>query len=917
MLDRLAQWVVAYPRSVIVVVALITAIFAVGALNTRIDSSAGTLVDSDSPAYRYYEDVRETFGSDETDIVALVSDGIFTAATLAKIDALTDRLFRIEGVADVESLSTVRNLTASADGDIDRSPVMNEPPTDPAAIAALRATVRDNPLFNGTLVSDDERSAAIFITYEPMAEGALVASGVHRQIEAILDEFEGPELIYFSGVPRIKVEAARLIESDILVLGPISFIAVSIVLFIAFRTWRGTLLPALTTGAGTIWTAGLMGFLDVPINIVTLVLPTFLLAVGNAYATHIVARHAEEQKSGFNSADAARRTLAHLGVPVFVTALTTMLGFASLLAYRIRAIRDLGLFSVFGIIALFVLSLTFTVAVLSLLRAPAADGPKRDDAPTGLNRALDRIGRFAIDNRHAVIAGACVVFVLFAWGASRVQIETTYLSYFPQDDPVRQSVEMVNEHLGMGDAAFFVAIDGPESDSITRLDTLHRIAALQDFIDRLPEIVSTTSIVDYVKLLHRSFHDNDPAYHGLPATDAAVAQYMLMLDPETLDGVLSGDSARGIILVRSKIHVSATMNDVVDKIERFALDAFPSEFNVRATGTRVILDRTADELALGQVGSLVTALLVVFVTLSLQFLSPRFGIVAMAPNLVPIVMFFGILGWSSTPLGMATAMIAAITLGIGVDEAVHLLAEFNSHIRKNADQRVAVLAALQSIGPPILYNTAALVVGVLVLLWSNFVPLQQFGAFTAVNVVMSLLVDLLVLPAILVTTRFVTLWDVLTVKLGGVPQDEIPLFHGLTRSQAKVTVLMGVLKTVQRGEFIVREGDPGHEMYVIISGHARMERRVETRVVAIREIERGGTIGEMGLVRGQTRSADVIAVDESELLVVDDRFLATLRHRYPRIAATVFLNLTRILSDRLESADLRTLAAPGTLSAPN
>jgi uncharacterized membrane protein YdfJ with MMPL/SSD domain len=153
-------------------------------------------------------------------------------------------------------------------------------------------------------------------------------------------------------------------------------------------------------------------------------------------------------------------------------------------------------------------------------------------------------------------------------------------------------------------------------------------------------------------------------------------------------------------------------------------------------------------------------MLVVFVTLSIQFLSPRFGVVAMAPNLIPVVMFFGILGWSGTPLGLATAMIAAIAIGTGVDEAVHLLAEFNYHIRKDADQPAAVLAALRTIGPPVVYTTAALVVGVLVLLWSNFVPLQQFGAFTALSVVVSLLVDLLVLPAILVSARFVTLWDV-------------------------------------------------------------------------------------------------------------------------------------------------------------
>jgi hypothetical protein len=905
MLDRFAGRIVGHPRLVLFIVGLITAVFAAGLLRLRIDSSAGTLVDRESPAWAYYEEVRATFGSDETDVVALVVDDVFNARTLAKIDALTTRLLRLDGVADVDSLATSRNLAATPDGEIDRSPVMATVPTEPADIERLRATVHANPLLYGTLVSEGDGAAAIFITYDEMPDQEMVASGIHDRVTELLSEFEGPEQVLFSGVPRLKVEASELILDDILVLGPLSFVVVSVVLFLAFRSWRGTLLPAITTGAGTIWTIGLMGYMDSSINIITLSLPTFLLAIGNAYSTHIVARHHDELRLDGDPVGAARRTIAQIGTPVLVTALTTVLGFGALLAYHIEAIRNLGIFAVFGISSLFLLALTLTPALLSLMPAPPpSPGTSRVDA--WLERSLEGIGRFSIDHRAAVGAGALVIIALFAWGARSVEVETTYLTYFPKDDPVRRSVEAVNEHLGLGDAAFFVAIDGPETDSITQLSTLHRIAALQDYIERMPQVKSTASIVDYVKLLHRTLHDNDPAYYGLPDTDAAVSQYMLLLDPETLGDVLSGDSSRAVILVRSNIHVSRTMNEVVGRIEQFAAGMFPPPFAVQATGTRVVLDRTADDLASGQVGSLVAAMAIVFVVLTLQFLSPRFGLVAMGPNLVPIVIFFGVLGWSHTPLGMATAMIASVALGIGVDEAVHLLADFNHHVRKTADQRGAVLAALRGVGPPLIYNTASLMFGMLTLLASNFVPLQQFGLFTALNVVLSLLTDLILLPAILVSTRFVTLWDVLSLKLGGAPQEEIPLFHGLSKSQARVAVLMGVLKDVDPGTKIAEQGAPSQEMYVLIRGRASIERIVEGRVAVRREIGRGDVVGEMGLVRRRPRTADVTALEDCELLVVDERFLATLRERYPKIAATVLFNLTHILSDRLDSAE-RTL----------
>jgi predicted RND superfamily exporter protein len=586
--------------------------------------------------------------------------------------------------------------------------------------------------------------------------------------------------------------------------------------------------------------------------------------------------------------------------------LTTVLGFASLIVYRISAIRHLGIFAVFGITVLFVLAMTFTAALLALLRVAA--GAKAAHAESAwIATAMDRLGRFDMRHRFAIVAVSAAVFVFFAWGIRYMQVETSYISYFPEDSPIRAATRAIGEHLGGGQMTFLVAVDGPEDNSIVRVDTLQRIAALQDFIDRLPGVDKTTSLVDYLKLLNRAFHDDDPAWFRLPGTDAAVEQYLLMLDPEAIEGVVNAEYSRGAIFVRSHLDSSTAMADAIHRIERFARDAFPPEFGVHPTGTAVLLDRTADDLSSGQLQSVVTALAVVFVVLSIQFLSPRFGLVAMVPNLIPIVVFFGVLGWCGVSLSLATAMIASISLGIGVDEAVHLLAEFNHHVRKDADQKQAVLAAMRTVGPPVIYNTAALVFGFLVLYWSNFIPLRQFGVLSALNVIVSLVGDLVLLPVALVSTRFVTLWDVLGLRLGGAPNERIPLFRGLRPSQARVAALMGVLKNVDAGEEIVRQGDAAEEMYVLVTGSAEARATVNGRSAVLGRIERGGVIGEMGLLRRRERTADVVALEPSELLVVNERFLRVLRRRYPRIASTVLFNLTQILSDRLEEAQRRPL----------
>jgi hypothetical protein len=184
---------------------------------------------------------------------------------------------------------------------------------------------------------------------------------------------------------------------------------------------------------------------------------------------------------------------------------------------------------------------------------------------------------------------------------------------------------------------------------------------------------------------------------------------------------------------------------------------------------------------------------------------------------------------------------------------------------------------------------------------SEFVPVRDFANLSAATMLTAAATNLVLLPALLAQTRIVTLWDLLFVKLGKDPHKTIPLFRGLRRAQARIAVLLGTLQTVPAGQAAIRQGEMGAAMYVIING------RADVIVAApdghrrhLRQLGRGDVFGEMGLVRRQKRTADVLAVDDLELLAVDERFLERLQRRYPRIASTIFLNLTRILSDHLE-----------------
>src|SRR5262249_2059750 len=235
-----------------------------------------------------------------------------------------------------------------------------------------------------------------------------------------------------------------------------------------------------------------------------------------------------------------------------------------------------------------------------------------------------------------------------------------------------------------------------------------------------------------------------------------------------------------------------------------------------------------------------------------------------------------------------------------VDSTIHYLARLNRELRGETDQEEAVVRSLKTVGVPIVYTTVALFLGFLTFALSKFVPIRNFGILAGATMVTSLGANLVFLPALLATTKIITLWDMVGVKLGDDPARTIPLFAGLRPAQARIVVLMGQLKRFAPGEAIVQRGERGDEMYVVIEGTADVLVGDGTGRQRIARYRRGDVFGEMGLVRHVERSADVIAADTVEALAVDERFLRRIQSRYPRIAAKVFLNLTRILSDKLQ-----------------
>ena len=918
-MERLYLLVVNRPKTLLVLLFLLTCVFGWYAKDIRLDGSVESLLSRDNPASQYYAEVRQLFGSDEVGVVGLLAEDIYTTAVLHKIARLTATLGSIEGVQEVLSLTNAVDPIA----DVVEPPLLvSQIPRDQAGLNRLRETLADRPIYLKNLVAEDGKAAAINIFFADMDDEEFMARGIDEQIQAIIDRERatGPEQLFYTGLPRFKVYSARAMQSDLRRFVPLTLLAIVVVLFVSFRSLRGVLLPALTILVSLIWTLGIMVLAGSSLSLGSIALPPLILVLGTAYSLHMVAEYYELARPDGVVRDVVLEALKKTSPPICITALTTVLGFLSLGVNPITSIRAMGVFSSVGILIAFLLSILLVPAALMLLRLPAS--PTESFAP-GVTTGLQRIGRFAIRNRLSVISAALLCVAVALWQLFSIRVDSNFQSFFRPNDPVRQATDAINEHL-VGSMAFYVVIDGREKDIMKQWDTLRRIKDLQVYINGLAGVDKTVSFVDYCELLDRGAQsggggmmvgpggeiiaapppENIITFWQEPAQLRAVMQ-LVAGSPTSFRSVASPDFARSNILVRTTLSGSREISDLAERISAYAQERFPPDLKVRPTGNLILLTETTGDIIAGQIRSLSLAAGVIFVIMSAMFLSTRIGLIAMIPNIFPIVIFFGLMGLSGAVLNLGTSIIAAIALGIAVDNTVHLMTRLSAEVHAAPDQETALLHTLGTVGKPSLYASVILLLGFLVLYFSTFVPIREFGLLSAVTMIVAFGADVILLPALLATTRIITLWDVLYLKLGRDPHKTIPLFAGLRPLQAKIVTLMGEFRTFNKGDLIVRQGDMGREMFVLINGRADARLNIDGASRLLRTMTRGDVLGEMALIRQNQRTADVIAVDDVEAIVVDERFLQRMQKRYPRIGARIFLNIAKILSDRLDDVSRR------------
>ncbi|HPP81593.1 MAG TPA: MMPL family transporter, partial [Deltaproteobacteria bacterium] len=524
-------------------------------------------------------------------------------------------------------------------------------------------------------------------------------------------------------------------------------------LFLFFRHLRGMLLPLVSVAISAVWTVGLMALSHIPLTIVTTALPVALMACGSAYGIHVVENVMADSFAGMRGKGGIDNAVARIRIPVFMAALTTMAAFISLCTTPIVPLTHFGLLSAFGIFTAMGLALTFVPAMLTILEARGREiVPHHHTRRDLVGPLLHWFSRVSIKHSRLVIVLSFVVLAVSIFFGRHVKSDLNLIEDFRERSPIRTADRILNEKFG-GTSLFQVVFETKGQDDIKDPAVLRDMERLQARLMDIDQVGKAVSIVDFVKRMNQAMHDGDPAFYTIPESRELVAQYLLLFSfsggGEDLDSFVDYNYQKGQILLQMKTQSGYLASEVEEVVRRFNGSEGKAERleNVFTTGLAMLAKEFNRVVVTSQVRSFIFSFVLCFVITAGVFRSLRLGVYSMMPLIVPIALDFAIMGVSGIRLNAATATVASIDIGMGIDYSIHLLNRYRHERRYGQSVEEALSTAIHTSGRGIVYNALAVAAGFLVLAPSQFVIISQMGILVAVDMLTIAVSALTFLPA--------------------------------------------------------------------------------------------------------------------------------------------------------------------------
>jgi len=746
-------------------------------------TSNESFLHSDDPILLAYNDFRDQFGRDELIIIAIQPPNVFDLKFFKKLKALHEDIeAKVPHVNEITSLVNARNTRGDGDQLIVED-LLEKWPRNKDELMALKKRVMSNSLYINRLISEDggfttiviqtnsfsdegsdldfttgfddaeksskdsKKDGPVFLTEK---ENAAVVMSVNK----IVNRYQADDFrLYLAGSPVVTTLTKISMKKDMMLFIILAVLTIGLCLFLMFRRFTGVALPLLIVMLTLISNLGLMALTGVPVTTVTMVLPSFILAVSVGDSVHVLALFYRYLGKTGKKKDSIIHAMGHSGLAIAMTSLTTAAGLASFSTAEVASVADLGIFAGVGVMLALVYTIILIPALLAIIPIKVKILPQ--DHRSLFDRLLDRITDFSTGHPKAIAVASAALILISLIAATRLNFSHDVLKWQPEKSSVRIATQKINDEL-KGSVTLEVILDTGRENGLydpVILKKLDRLAKEIEGIEKGDLFVGmASSVADILKEIHQALNENRPEFYTIPDNPKLIPQEFLLFEnsgSDDLEDVIDSrfQIARFTIKVPwlDALKYAPFLKDVEARFRA----AFGQDADITITGLMTLFCRALTAAVHSMGKSYAIAAGVITIMMILLIGSLRIGLISMLPNLAPIIIIMGVMGLFRFPLDMFTMLIGSIAIGMVVDDTVHFMHNFRRYYNETGDVTEAVRQTLHTAGRAMLVTSVVLSIGFFVLMFASMNNVFYFGMLTGITILLALLADFLLAPALM------------------------------------------------------------------------------------------------------------------------------------------------------------------------
>lgn len=750
--------VTTHPKKTLLAGLVAFLLVAFGLTTARFSTDYRIFFSKDDPGLAAFEHLESTFTkTDNVLFVVKAREGtIFQADALSALQELTTVGWTLPHATRVDSLTNFQHpeaMGAARDDIVVSALVPGDAATlDAAGLARARAAAASEPLLRGSLLSRDEKTAAVNVTLRlPGKEPREVtesADAARRAVDAARAKHPGLE-IRASGMAFMNDAFMQASIRDMAVMMPLMVLVMLIGMVFVMRSKRATLAVAAIIGLSAAASMAVAGWLHYPLTPPAVAAPMIVLTVAVADGVHIVLAALEAMREGKTRSAAIVSSLEKNLEAITYTWLTTIVGFVCLNYSDAPPVTHLANMTCFGVTIAFVYSFTVLPALLVLLRVTAKGQPRREDSRSG---AMARVAAFVVKRRLPLLVGTVLVTIVAGVEASRLETNDQFVRYFDKSIPFRRDVDFTMANLsGIYRLEYQVGSDG--ASGIASPAYLEKLDAFGGWLRAQPEVEHVYSIADVVKRVNQVISGDEPSAYRIPSSREAVSEALFVYEMGLPPGL---DLTDRVNVDRSAARLTVTVKDVSSKqmtaftarSEAWLREHAPKPMWAEATGPVVIFSQLGDRNAKSMVQGDFVSLALISLCMIIVLRSWRLGILSVLPNVIPIVVGYGLWRVCVGQMNIVASVAGSVSLGIIVDDTIHFLTRYKANLAKGLGPEHAMTKTLTAVGPAMLGTSVILVLGFGVLTLSSFQMTSYLGWLSVIIVSIAPLTDLVLAPAL-------------------------------------------------------------------------------------------------------------------------------------------------------------------------